>query len=134
MPNFSEIHNQLTTPLTDLEREIVRQVLNITGEAGSANYIDSQTRMSGLTQSQNQVVRAIIASWLEDIGFDTTKTTDKSEINYDTTRDRDALADELRRMLYPDSRNNPFVTTDTLPVGSLTFIPINYGVGSDEYE
>jgi hypothetical protein len=133
MATFAQIQDQEAGPLNDLEREIVRQILNITGVAGSATYLDSNARMTLLTGSQCRVVRALILDY-DDIGFDTTKAQGLGR-DYDPERDKDRIAGELRRMLYPtDANNNPEdgSSGSYQPAGTIQMIPVTYGVGSNE--
>lgn len=135
MATLAVISSQVTTPLTDLEKEIVRQLLGITGKAGTATYIDSDARMSSLMPPQRQIVRALLLDY-DDISFDTTKAKGKGE-DYDPERDKAAIAGELRRMLYPRTENEDVISiTDTsfTPLGTIKMLPVIYKVGSDELD
>jgi len=132
VPTFEEISDLSPLTLNSLEREIVRQLLSITGKAGTATYIDSETRMSALTASQNQIVRGLILDY-NDILLDTTKALGGSKgVNYDPERDKEAIARELRRLLYPSSVNEaPDEDTEGFsPLGSIHFIPTVYKSGN----
>lgn len=133
MATLAQIKAQSKAPLKDLERELVRQILSITGKAGSATYIESEARMTGLTLSQCQVVRALLLDY-DDIGFDTTKAQGLGR-DYDPERDKDRLAGELRRILYPSTIHESPEDGDGsgyVPSGTIQMIPVVYQVGSDE--
>jgi hypothetical protein len=129
---FSQIQELEAGPLSDLEREIVRQILNISGTAGNAVYLDSEARMTLLTPPQRQVVRALILDY-DDIGLDTTKAQGLGR-DYDPERDKEKIASELRRMLYPSAANDPTTANNSgyQPSGTIFLIPVSYKVGSDE--
>ncbi len=117
---------------------MVRQILNITGRPGTATYIESEARMSGLTGAQNQIVRALLDDY-SDISFDTTKAFGKGT-DYNPQRDKAAIAEELRRMLYPSAANElnedgtVTIITYSSP-GTISFVPAEYLVGSqDEFD
>ena len=135
MASLEQIRNFDTTQLEDIEREMVRQILNITGKAGTATYIESELRMSLLTGSQNQIIRGLLLDY-DDIQFDTTYVSGgPSGASYNPQRDKDAIAKEIRRMLYPNS-SNEITEEDSqanlFAVGQLLMIPVEYKVGSDE--
>jgi len=133
MATLATIEEQDSGPLTDLEKELVRQLLQITGKAGSATYIDSNARMETLTSPQCQIVRALLLDY-DDISFDTTKAKGKGE-DYDPERDKAAIASELRRMLYPSLSNDSIVDITDIhftPLGTIKLVPVNYKVGTDE--
>lgn len=136
MATLAVIADQETGPLTDLEKELVRQLLGITGKAGTATYIDSNARMELLTAPQRQIVRALLLDY-DDISFDTTKAQGKGE-DYDPERDKAAIAKELRRMLYPNTANmfpeDSDNSTAYIPAGTIQMIPVVYKVGSDEFD
>jgi hypothetical protein len=119
------------SPLDDLERELVRQILGIDGRAGSAIYVESETRMDGLTSPQNQLVRLVLED-ADEIGIDTTKVKGGSKgADIDPERDESKAAKLLRRMLYPSARNNDplnFINPPTL--GQLQFIAAQYEIGT----
>src|SRR4051812_25892769 len=101
MPTLSEIAGKPSTTLDDLEQEVVRQIIGVTGDAGSATWGDSHTRMLALTGQQNQIVRVLIDQYLEDIGFDTASISGGSNgVDYDPLRDKKGIAQELRRIIY----------------------------------
>jgi hypothetical protein len=133
MPSIDEIRDLDDSTLDDLEREFVRQILNITGKAGTATYIESEARMNLLTPSQCQVVRALLLDY-SDIQFDTTKAQGNGK-DYDPQRDKAYIANELRRMLYPSAVNDdPSLENggSYVPAGTLTMVRAEYAVGSDE--
>lgn len=124
------------SPLDDLERELVRQILGIDGRAGSAIYEESETRMDGLTPPQNQLVRLVLED-ADEIGIDTTKVKGGSRgADIDPERDESKAAKLLRRMLYPTARNNdPLNFIDPPALGALQFIQAEYIIGSQtEFE
>jgi hypothetical protein len=136
MATLSVIQEQDTGALTDLEKELVRQLLSITGKAGTATYIDSNTRMVNTTPAQRQIIRALLLDY-DDISFDTTKARGGSEgTDYDPERDKAAIVKELRRMLYPslsnDSPDLVDATNSFVPEGTIRMVPVIYKVGSDE--
>jgi hypothetical protein len=135
MPSLDEIRDLDTTPLDDLEREFVRQILNITGKSGTATYIESEVRMNLLTSSQNQIVRGLLLDY-EDIQFDTTYAAGgTSGANFNPQRDKELIARELRRMLYPGSVNEiteEIAESNLLAVGKILAIPVQYKIGSSE--
>lgn len=123
------------SPLDDLERELVRQILGISGRAGSAIYIDSEERMDGLTAPQNQLVRLVLED-ADEIGIDTTKVKGGNRgADIDPDRDESKAAKFLRRMLYPTSKNDPLNFIDPPAAGALQFIQAEYIIGSQtEFE
>lgn len=132
MPTLTQIQGKPSTPLDSLEREIVRQLLSITGKAGSATYVESETRMNLLTPSQCQLVRGLLEDY-DDISLDTTKALGgKQGVNYDPERDKEAIARELRRILYPSAANETVGEDDEeyAPLGAIHFIPVEYKTGN----
>jgi hypothetical protein len=124
-----------TAPLDDIERELVRQILNITGKAGTATYIESEVRMNLLTSAQNQVVRGLLLDY-DAISFDTTFVVGGSSgANYNPQRDKEKIAFELRRMLYPNMTNEiteEVAQNNLFAIGKIVAIPVTYKVGSKE--
>lgn len=131
MATLELIRSQLDDSLDELEREMVRQVIGIDGKAGSANRTESEVRMDALLPEQNQIVRALLIDY-DDISFDTTRIHGGGDgVDVDPTRNKLAIANELRRMLYPTEYHDPLLTTDN--GSSIKFIPITYNTGSAEY-
>jgi hypothetical protein len=135
MATFEQVQEFDTSTLDSLEREFVRQLLGITGKAGTATYIESESRMSGLTGSQNQIVRGLLQDY-NDIAFDTTSVLggDKG-VNFNPQRDKSLIANELRRMLYPSEQHEVGfieVVPANAPMGSINMIPVTYEVGSQD--
>jgi len=132
MPTLDELRDLDGTPLDDLEREQVRQLLNITGKAGTATFIESETRMSLLTESQNRIVRGLLLDY-DDIGFDTLFVQGGTKgADYNPQRDKAAIANELRRMLYPGASNEVPDVSSYIPSGSIQFVPVEYVIGSQD--
>jgi hypothetical protein len=135
MPTFEQIQEKDTIALDDLEREMVRQILGIVGKAGTATYVESEIRMAALTGVQNQIIRAIIDDY-SDISFDTTYVAGGSKgTNYNPQRDKEYIANELRRMLYPSAIHETTSITEieeTLSAfGTIQFVPIEYKIGTE---
>jgi hypothetical protein len=125
------IEEQDDSPLEDLERELVRQIVGITGKPGTATYIESNARMSALLPVQTQIVRALILDY-DDIGLDTLSVAGGSRgANFDVQRDREAIATELRRMLYPSAANEAPEESTYTSVGTIHMIPIEYITGPE---
>jgi hypothetical protein len=123
------------SPLDDLERELVRQILEIDGRAGTAIYIDSEARMEGLTPSQCQLVRLVLED-ADEIGIDTTKVKGGQKgADIDPQRDESKAAKLLRRMLYPTDKNDPLNFIEPPALGAFQFIQAEYIIGSQtEFE
>ena len=136
MATRSVIEAQDTTPLDSLERELVRQIINLTGRPGTATYIESEARMDALTASQCQIIRALILDY-DEISLDTTRIFGGSRgADISAQRDREAIATELRRMLYPTSGMdvNGGLTVYTTS-GTIKMVPVEYQVGTqDDFE
>lgn len=132
MPTLGVIQDQLTTPLNDLEKEMVRQIVGITGKAGTATFIESEARMSLMSTSQNQIVRALLLDY-DDISFDTLYVSGGSKgANFSVPRDKEAIANELRRILYPSEANETPEISVYSALGTIHFIPIEYDIGVKE--
>jgi hypothetical protein len=125
------IEDQDDSVLDDLEKELVRQIVGITGRPGTATYVESNARMSELLPVQTQIVRALILDY-DEIGLSTLSVIGGSRgANFDVQRDREAIATELRRMLYPTEANeNPNISTYS-PLGTIHMIPIEYSTGPE---
>ena len=133
MPTLAQIQSQLTDALTSLQKEIVRHVIGINGRASSSVYIDSEERFTVLTDEQCQLVRALLTEY-EDIENATTAIHGASDgLDVSFNRDRELIAQQLRRILYPTDLNDPNFTSGTNPAGSLNFIPVTYSNGSAEF-
>lgn len=132
MATFQQLQDFDTTPLDDLEKEVVRQIIGISGKAGTATYIESNTRMSALTASQNQVVRGILLDY-DGIGLDTLSVSGGQKgANYSAPRDREALASELRRILYPSASNDDPGTSTFTTMGAINVVPVTYLTGDQD--
>jgi hypothetical protein len=135
LATLEQIREFDTTPLDDIERELVRQILNITGKAGTATYIESEVRMNLLTGPQNQLVRGLLSDY-DEISFDTTFVSGGSNgANFNPQRDKEFIARELRRMLYPNSTNEiteEVAESHLLSIGKILAIPVSYEIGSKE--
>lgn len=131
MATRAQIEAQPTTPLTDVEREIVRQILGIDGRSTSAVYQDSDARMSALSGPQNQLVRALILDY-DDLSLDTTRMAGNG-LDYDPTRNRMLIAAELRRLLYPGDRNDPLIYDVSRSSTGITFVRVRYGPDDAEF-
>jgi len=131
MATRTTIEEQDSNPLDDLERELVRQILGIIGKVGTATYIESEARMDLLTSSQCQIIRALLLDY-DDISLDTLYVAGGSKgANYSPQRDKEEIAKELRRMLYPSVANeNPSSSTYTT-LGTISFIPVEYRTGTE---
>src|ERR1051326_3915647 len=133
MPNLTEIQSKPGTTLDDLEMEIVRQIIGVSGAADSANYQDSRTRMLALPSEQNKIVRVLIDQYLQDSAFDTTEIAGGSDgMDYSPVRDKNAIANELRRIVYGADFSNP--DSDEQLQGVLRMIPVTYESGSKDYD
>ena len=108
----------------------MRQIIGITGRAGTATFIESESRMAALLPSQCQVVRGILLDY-DNVGLETLSVLGGQKgANYNIPRDKEALATELRRMLYPSASNDsPELGSSYTPVGSISVIPVTYLVG-----
>ena len=125
------IEDQDSNPLNDLERELVRQILGIIGKAGTATYIESEARMELLSAPQTQIIRALLLDY-DDISFDTLFVVGGNRgANYSPQRDKEAIANELRRMLYPTDANEDPSTSTYTTYGTINFIPVEYKIGSE---
>jgi hypothetical protein len=108
---------------------MVRQIVGITGKAGTATFIESEARMSLMSNSQNQIVRALLLDY-DDISLDTLYVSGGTKgANMSLPRNREAIANELRRILYPTSTNEDPGTSVFIPLGAISFIPVVYDVG-----
>ena len=131
MPNLTEIQSKPGTTLDDLEMEIVRQIIGVSGAADSANYQDSRTRMLALPSEQNKIVRVLIDQYLQDSAFDTTEIAGGSDgMNYSAQRDKQTIAAELERIVYGLEPNNE----DNVSSGSIKMIPVTYSTGSPDFD
>lgn len=133
MPTIAEIESQPSTPLNLLEKEIVRHIIGINGRISSSVYLDSEERFLLLSTAQNQLVRALIKD-SEEIDNTTTAIHDGTDgLNVSFNRDRELIASQLRRIMYPTDLNDPNIS-QVVGIGSLNFIPVTYGNGSSEFD
>ncbi len=131
MATRETIEEQDSNPLNDLERELVRQILRIIGKAGTAVYIESEARMELLTAPQCQIIRALLLDY-DDISLDTLLVSGGSRgANYSPQRDKEEIAKELRRMLYPSIANEDSEASTYAPFGTFNFIPVEYKIGTE---
>lgn len=136
MPTPDDLRELDDSPLDDLERELVREALNIDGRAGEAIYEDSETRMLSLTAPQNQLMRKYLTIDLpavdEDRDIRVGGGDDGKQYN---PADRDNYVQRaMRRMLYPDKFNDPVLTGNNGPKSLIASIPIVYATGSTEFD
>ena len=123
------------SPLDDLERELVREALSIDGRAGEAVYEDSEVRMLALTPSQNILMRKYLTIDLPSVDEDRdVKVIGGDDGKQYNPSDRDNWVQRaMRRMLYPDTHNNP-VNGSNGPQSLIHSIPIVYATGSTEFD
>lgn len=135
MPVPDELREIDDSPLDDLERELVREALNIDGRAGEAVYDDSEVRMAALTPVQNVLMRKYLTIDLPSVDEDRdVKVMGGSDGKQYNPADRDNWVQKaMRRMLYPDTHNDPTLITNG-PQSLIRSIPIVYATGSTEFD
>jgi len=136
MPTPDDIREFDDAPLDDLERELVREALNINGRAGDAVYESSEERMAALSPVQNQLMRKYLVVDLPQVDEDRDvrlSATGNDSVNYNPV-DRDNWVQRaMRRMLYPDQYNDPTGITNE-PRSLISSVPAHYASGSTEFD
>ena len=135
MPTPDDLREYDDSPLDDLERELVREALNIDGRAGEAIYDDSEVRILALTPSQNILMRKYLTVDLPSVDEDRdVRVMGGSDGKQYNPADRDNWVQRaMRRMLYPDQFNDPVLITNA-PRTLLKSVPIVYATGSTEFD
>lgn len=136
MPLPDELREFDDAPLDDLERELVREALNIDGRAGTAIFDDSEARMAALTPSQNILMRKYLIVDLPSVDEDRdVRMMGGSDGKQYNPSDRDNWVQRaMRRMLYPDAFNDPVTSTNNGPRSLISTVPIVYASGSTEFD
>lgn len=136
MATLAEITAQSSAALDNIEREVVRKLLGINGNIGSAVYTESEVRFNALTPSQIKLIRAYILIDLPPVEADiAVKLGGGSDgVSYDPFRLISDIKNDIRRMLYPTLYNDPLTVNGSL-TGSddITLIPLCHQSGTTEY-
>lgn len=135
MPTPDELREYDDSPLDDVERELVREALGIDGRAGEAVYDSSEARLALLTAPQNQLMRKYLTVDLPAVDEDRDiKVAGGTGGKYYTPGDRENwVLRAMRRLLYPDTYNDPTNTTNQ-PRSQFSQVPVVYASGSTEFD
>lgn len=135
MPTPDDLRELSDEPLDDLERELVREALNIDGRAGEAIYESSELRMLALTPVQNILMRKYLYVDLPSVDEDRdVKVLGGNDGKQYNPGDRDNWVQRaMRRLLYPDNNNDPLLTNNG-PKSLISSVPIVYATGSTEFD
>lgn len=136
MASPDDIRSLSDSPLDALDRELVREALNIDGRAGEAIYDDSEARLALLTPPQCQLMRKYLYVDLPLVDADRDVKLNGAVgdgTNYDPSVRDNWVQRAMRRMLYPDTNNDPELTPGNNG-SSISSVPIVYATGSREFD